>query len=186
MPDRRQWKYSILHSRGVSHRCEYSQADGQWPPLRQHNFRTSHYCRGEHRSSVGGSRNAIRVENGAYRLCGIPTGDNGNSLFCTRAPIHIFANFHRRTANGRPYGSTILEHRIIVGASIARPLLAGGAIRLKAKIVDFAISRPVIMVVVVLFPAFRRADGQWPPLQYGELYSTMQLLIESASAKEIT
>ena len=39
------------------------------------------------------------------------------------------------------------------------------------------------MVVVVLFPAFRRADGQWPPLQYGELYSTMQLLIESTSAK---
>ena len=27
-----------------------------------------------------------------------------------------------RTANGRPYGSTVLEHPNIVGASIARPL----------------------------------------------------------------
>ena len=27
----------------------------------------------------------IRVENGNRRCCGVPTGDNGNSLFCTRA-----------------------------------------------------------------------------------------------------
>ena len=41
-------------------RCEFSQADGQWPPLRQHSFKTPHR-RGEHRSSVGGCRRAILI-----------------------------------------------------------------------------------------------------------------------------
>ena len=128
-----------LHSRSVSHRCEFSQADGQWPPLRQHNFRTPHHCRGEHRSSApaGG---AIRCHISNNRYCGIPTGgngkilfctralndvvrivfraiptgDNGNSLFCTHVLFHIAANIHRRTANGRPYGcdyKTVLSFR---------------------------------------------------------------------------
>ena len=44
--------------------------------------------------------------------------------------FHIAENSYRRTANGRPYGCTVLEHPNIVGASIARPLLAGGAIRI--------------------------------------------------------
>ena len=44
------------------------------------------------------------------RFCDIPTSDNGIILFCTRVLFHIAANFHRRTANGRPYGSIILEH----------------------------------------------------------------------------
>ena len=46
---------------------------------------------------------AIRVENDAHRLCAIPTGDIGDNLFCTRVLFHIAANFHKRTANGRPY-----------------------------------------------------------------------------------
>ena len=44
----------------------------------------------------------------AFRLahivfCGIPTGDIGNYRFCTRVVFHITANYHRQTANGRPY-----------------------------------------------------------------------------------
>ena len=65
------------------------------------------------------------------RFCVSPTGGIVSYLFCTRVLFHIAANLYRRTANGRPYGSVILERRIIVGASIARPLLAGGAIRSK-------------------------------------------------------
>ena len=37
-------------------------------------------------------------------ISGIPTGNNGYICFCTRVLFHIAANFHRRTANGRPYG----------------------------------------------------------------------------------
>ncbi|MGM9591944.1 MAG: hypothetical protein ACI3VK_04430, partial [Oscillospiraceae bacterium] len=44
------------------------------------------------------------------------------------------------TANGRPYGSIILEHLIIVGASIARPLRTG--------------ARPVITEVILFALAF--------------------------------
>ena len=63
----------------------------------------------------------IRIENGNRRFRLDPTGDIGVSRFCTRVLFRTAANYHGRTANGRPYGSTILEHRIIVGASIARP-----------------------------------------------------------------
>ena len=72
--------------------------------------------------STGGR--PIRIENGNRRFRVSPTGDIGNG--------HFFPPVGGRTANGRPYGSAISEHRIIVGASIARPLLAGGAIRMKA------------------------------------------------------
>ena len=65
------------------------------------------------------------------RYCVSPTGDNGIILFCTRVLFHIAANFYRRTANGRPYGSTVSEHRIIVGASIARPVLGARPIRVE-------------------------------------------------------
>ena len=43
----------------------------------------------------------------AYLFCPCPTGDIGKGCLCTRAPFHIVAIFHRRTANGRPYGSDI-------------------------------------------------------------------------------
>ena len=49
----------------------------------------------------------IRIEIDIYRFCAIPTGDIGNYRFCTRVLFHIAANFHRRTANGRPYASVI-------------------------------------------------------------------------------
>ena len=39
----------------------------------------------------------------------------------------------------------------------------------------FAPARPVIMEFVVLFPACRRADGQWPPLRVGDLKFTCHL-----------
>ena len=149
--------------------------DGQWPPLRQHNFRTPHYCRGEHCSSA------------MHRY---PTGDNGNYRFCTRVMFHIAANFHRRTANGRPYGllffaersfrqwqspktsaghnrAVAIEKRTILmrigrlpRPSIARPLLAGGTIRFSAS--NSRYSR---------YPTgnngsgFSQTDGQWPPLR---------------------
>ena len=45
-----------------------------------------------------------------------------------------FPPFGGRTADGRPYGSTVLEHPNIVGASIARPLRTD--------------TRPVIMTTV--------------------------------------
>ena len=38
-------KNSILHSRAVSHRCKFPQADGQWPPLRKCNLTTPHPAR---------------------------------------------------------------------------------------------------------------------------------------------
>ena len=44
-------------------------------------------------------------------------------------------------------------------------LLAGGAIRIIIVRVVFASARPVATEMVVLFSAFRRADGQWPPLR---------------------
>ena len=65
----------------------------------------------------------IRIKASKNLPCRCPTGGNDNNLFCTRVLFHIAANFHRRTANGRPYVSTVLENLIIVGASIARPLL---------------------------------------------------------------
>ena len=61
-------------------------------PEGQFGLRMPHYRRGEHRSS-------------ATHRC--PTGDNGIILFCTRVLFHIAANFHRRTANGRPYGCRV-------------------------------------------------------------------------------
>ena len=78
--------------------------------------------RGEHRSSARRLAESDSHSNRAYRFCDVPTGDIGNYRFCTRVLIRIAVNIHRRTANGRPYVSTVLEHRIIVGASIARPL----------------------------------------------------------------
>ena len=48
-------------------------------------------------------------------------------------------------------------------------LLAGGAIRFEASNYLFAPARPVTMEFVVLFPACRRTDGQWPPLRVGDL-----------------
>ncbi|MGM9592296.1 MAG: hypothetical protein ACI3VK_06245, partial [Oscillospiraceae bacterium] len=59
------------------------------------------------------------------------------------APARCFTSlrfFHRRTANGRPYGSTILEHRIIVGASIARPVHGARPIRIKNGAYRFCVS----------------------------------------------
>ena len=44
-------------------------------------------------------------------------------------------------------------------------LLAGGAIRIIIVRVVFASARPVATEMVVLFSAFRRADGQWQPLR---------------------
>ena len=153
-----------MHSRSVSHRCEFPQADGQWPPLQalifnrsvilgMENIKTNSIVTGrapakafllsvtpncpcggvasEHRITVGASiarpllgAQPIRIKNRAYRFCVSPTGDNGIILFCTRVLFHIAANFHRQTANGRPYGSTILEHRFIVP-----PLIRRGAVR---------------------------------------------------------
>ena len=55
----------------------------------------------------------IRIKNGAYRFCVSPTGDNGSNLFCTRVMFHIAENFHRRTANGRPYGCRVFIDAVI-------------------------------------------------------------------------
>ena len=95
--------------------------------------------------TAGGCREANRFESGGYSYCRCPTGNNGSILFCTRVLFHIFANFHRRTANGRPYGSVILERRFTVGASIARPLLPEGQFALRMASVAIAVSRPVTM-----------------------------------------
>ena len=46
---------------------------------------------------------AIRISASNSRFYRRPTGGNGNNLFCTRVLFHIAANFHKRTANGRPY-----------------------------------------------------------------------------------
>ena len=70
--------------------------------------------RGEHRSSVGGWRKAIRIENGNRRFRVSPTGDIGNYRFCTRVLIRIAVNIHRRTANGRPYGYRIFIDAVIL------------------------------------------------------------------------
>ena len=75
-----------------------------------------------------------------YRFCASPTGEIGKERFCTHVLFYIYADFHRRTANGRPYGSTILEHRIIVGASIARPVLGARPIRIENGNRRFCIS----------------------------------------------
>ncbi|MGM9575199.1 MAG: hypothetical protein ACI3VE_04755, partial [Oscillospiraceae bacterium] len=87
----------------------------------------------------------IRIKASSYLFYRCPTVNNGSILLCTRVLFHIAANFHRRTANGRPYGSTILEHRIIVGASIARPLIAWGQFALRMpekKIFKKAVDKP--------------------------------------------
>ena len=54
------------------------------------------------------------------------------SLLHSRA-VSVAANLYRRTANGRPYGSVISKRPIIVGASIARPVLGVFLIRIKAS-----------------------------------------------------
>ena len=46
----------------------------------------------------------IRIENGNRRFRLDPTGDIGVSRFCTRVLFRTAANYHGRTANGRPYG----------------------------------------------------------------------------------
>ena len=61
----------------------------------------------------------------------------------------MVANFHRRTANGRPYGSVILERHIIVGASIARPSAAAEMqFAFRTECIVFASARPVTMALV--------------------------------------
>ena len=115
----------------------------------------------------------IRIENGNRRFRVSPTGDIGVSRFCTRVLFRTAANYHGRTANGRPYGSTILEHRIIVGASIARPPAGWRkAIRIQIVRVAFALSRPVTLQkslphsrAVSHRCKFLQTDGQWPPLR---------------------
>ena len=93
---------------------------------------------------------AIRFEASSYLFCASPTGDNGNSLFCTRVLFHIAANFHGRTANGRPYGSKNIEVPIIVGASIARPSAAAEMLfAFKMVNVAFAPARPVRLEVIL-------------------------------------
>ena len=63
--------------------------------------------RGEHRSSARRLPGSNSHSNHAYRFCAVPTGDIGSCCLCTRALFHIAANFHRRTANGRPYGCRV-------------------------------------------------------------------------------
>ena len=63
------------------------------------------FCRGEHRSSARRLPESNSHLNHACRFYRCPTGDNGTCRYCTRVLFHIFANFHRRTANGRPYAS---------------------------------------------------------------------------------
>ena len=113
----------------------------------------------EHLITVGASiarplRGAqpIRIKNRAYRFCVSPTGDNGIILFCTRVLFHIAANFHRRTANGRPYGSTILEHRFIVP-----PLIRWFAVRRifkcrRKNIFKKAVDKPAARCYYALIP----------------------------------
>ena len=49
--------------------------------------------------------------------------------------------------------------------SIARPPAAAGKqFGLRAEVIVIAVARPVAMAII-LFPACRRADGQWPPLR---------------------
>ena len=82
----------------------------------------------------------FRCFNSNNRYCVSSTGKIGKCCFCTRVLFYIAANFHRRTANGRPYGNVILERRIIVGASIARPVLAARPIRIKNGAYRFCVS----------------------------------------------
>ena len=49
--------------------------------------------------------------------------------------------------------------------SIARPPAAAGKqFGLRAEVIVIAVARPVAMAII-LFPAYRRTDGQWPPLR---------------------
>ena len=81
---------SFLHSRSVSHRCKFSQADGQWPPLRVQGFRTPHYCRGEHRSSARRQAGSDTF----YLKANCPSGRSGRPMAAPTVLSYLTALLH--------------------------------------------------------------------------------------------
>ena len=73
-------------------------------------------------------------------------------------PAEVIVHYH--CLNDR-----VVKNPPPVGASIARPPAAAGKqFGLRAEVIVIAVARPVAMAII-LFPAYRRTDGQWPPLQ---------------------